>query len=67
MFKMKKNEQNENILCLKGMRRFRIMFTIFKFQPKTVENPKIFSKNEQNNEHYRQLNPKVKFDGPNKK
>lgn len=31
MFKMKKNEQNENILCLKGMRRFRIMFTIFKF------------------------------------
>lgn len=32
MFKMKKNEQNENILCLKGMRRFRIMFTIFKFQ-----------------------------------
>ena len=28
---MKKNEQNENILCLKGMRRFRIMFTIFKF------------------------------------
>ena len=31
MFKIKKNEQNENTLCLKGMRRFRIMFTLFKF------------------------------------
>lgn len=28
---------------------------------------KIFSKNKQNNEHYRKLNPKVKFDGQNKK
>ena len=46
MFRMEKNEQNENILCLKGMRIFRIMFTIFKFPQK------IFSKNEQNNEHY---------------
>lgn len=32
MFRMEKNEQNENILCLKGMRIFRIMFTIFKFR-----------------------------------
>lgn len=31
MFKMKKNEQNENILYLKGIRKFWIMFTIFKF------------------------------------
>lgn len=31
MFRKEKNEQNENILCLKGMRIFRIMFTIFKF------------------------------------
>lgn len=32
MFRKEKSEQNENILCLKGMRRFRIMFTLFKFQ-----------------------------------
>lgn len=32
MFRKRNNEQNENILCLKGMRRFRIMFIIFKFQ-----------------------------------
>lgn len=31
MFRMKKNEQNEDILCLRGMRSFGIMFTIFKF------------------------------------
>lgn len=34
MFRMEKSEQNENTLCLKDMRRFRIMFTLFKFQPK---------------------------------
>lgn len=28
---------------------------------------KFFWKNEQNNEHYKQLNPKAKFDGQNKK
>ena len=28
---MEKSEQNENTLCLKDMRRFRIMFTLFKF------------------------------------
>ena len=31
MFKMKKDEQNGNILCLRDIIRFRIMFTIFKF------------------------------------
>ena len=31
MFRKEKNEQNENILCLKGIRKFWIMFTIFKF------------------------------------
>lgn len=34
MFKMKKNEQNENILCLRDIIRFRIMFTLFKFPKK---------------------------------
>lgn len=34
MFKMKKNEQNENILYLSGILNYHIMFTIFKFQPK---------------------------------
>lgn len=34
MFRKEKSEQNENILCLKGMRRFRIMFTLFKFLEK---------------------------------
>ena len=67
MFKMKKNEQNENILCLKGMRRFRIMFTIFKFLFENPKTQKFFSKNEQNNEHYKQLNPKIKFGTQNKK
>lgn len=38
MFRMEKNEQNENILCLKGMRIFRIMFTIFKFQKNIKKN-----------------------------
>ena len=45
MFKMIKNEQNENTLCLKGIRKFWIMFTIFKFRskkPKSLKNPKIF-------------------------
>lgn len=32
MFKMKKNEQNENILYLSGILNYHIMFTIFKFQ-----------------------------------
>ena len=31
MFKMKKNEQNENILYLSGILNYHIMFTIFKF------------------------------------
>lgn len=31
MFRKEKDEQNENILCLKGIRKFWIMFTIFKF------------------------------------
>lgn len=34
MFKMIKNEQNENTLCLKGVRMFWIMFAIFKFPKK---------------------------------
>ena len=34
MFRKEKSEQNENILCLKGIRKFWIMFTIFKFQMK---------------------------------
>lgn len=38
MFRMKKNEQNENILCLRNIIRFRIMFTIFKFQGSPWEN-----------------------------
>ena len=32
MFRKGNNEQNENILCLRDIIRFRIMFTIFKFQ-----------------------------------
>lgn len=32
MFRKEKSEQNENILCLKGIRKFWIMFTIFKFR-----------------------------------
>lgn len=35
MFRKEKSEQNENILCLKGIRKFWIMLTIFKFQVKT--------------------------------
>lgn len=31
MFRKEKSEQNENILCLKGIRKFWIMLTIFKF------------------------------------
>ena len=31
MFRKEKSEQNENILCLKGIRKFWIMSTIFKF------------------------------------
>ena len=53
MFKMKKNEQNENILCLKGMRIFRIMFTIFKFHPKN------FVQKSKNFEHYKGQNRKI--------
>lgn len=34
MFKMKKNEQNENILYLSGILNYHIMFTIFKFREK---------------------------------
>lgn len=34
MLRKEKSEQNENILCLKGIRKFWIMFTIFKFQYK---------------------------------
>ena len=67
MFRMEKSEQNENTLCLKDMRRFRIMFTLFKFLDNYKKNQNFFSKNEQNNEHYKQLNPKVKFDAQNKK
>ena len=37
-----------------------MIFKIFKTQ-------KFFSKNEQNNEHYKQLNPKIKFGTQNKK
>ena len=32
MFRKEKSEQNENILCLKGIRKFWIMLTIFKFR-----------------------------------
>ena len=66
MFRMKKNEQNEDILYLSSILNYHIMFTIFKFHPrnrKTQKTQKFFSKNEQNNEHYKQLNPKVKFGG----
>ena len=38
MFRKEKNEQNENILCLKGIRKFWIMFTIFKFLPEVTQN-----------------------------
>ena len=61
MFKMKKNEQNENILYLSGILNYHIMFTIFKFPGKcrNVGTGKFFVQKSKKFEHYKGRNRKI--------